>query len=114
MLADQNRLKPFVHRLMASPSTLIDAGIEVRRDLAVASSFASLRKRQPSTACGLGELPSRMLFGMALHGNLFRGHKSSPSLRGHQLGSRTVSDWRHWPGDHGCLGGWGTNSRCLF
>ena len=51
MLADQNRLKPFVHRLMASPSTFIDAGIEVRRDLAVASSFASLRKRQPSTAC---------------------------------------------------------------
>ena len=31
-----------------------------------------------------------------------------------KLGSRTVSDWRRWLGDHGCLGGWGTNSRCLF
>jgi hypothetical protein len=62
---------------------------------------------------GLGALVScRAGYCMALHGNLFRGHKSSPSLRSHQLGSRTVSDWRCWPGDHGCLGGRGTNSRC--
>jgi hypothetical protein len=72
--------QPFVHRLLASPSTLIDAGIEVRRDLAVAPPFVSLRSVSLQQPACLGELPSRKLYWMALHGNLFRGHKSSPSL----------------------------------
>jgi hypothetical protein len=54
---------PFVHRLLASPSTLIDAGIEVRRDLAVAPSFASLRSVSLQRPACLGELPSRLLHG---------------------------------------------------
>ncbi len=94
-------------RVRAPLSTLVS------RSAAIWQSLHPSPASEASAFNGLRALVScRAGYCMALHGNLFRGHKSSPSLRSHQLGSRTVSDWRCWLGDHGCLGGRGTNSRC--
>jgi hypothetical protein len=101
MLADQNGFKPFFHQLLAGPRTRIDAGVEGRRDLAIAPSFAGFRGVRLQPDAGLGQLAGRMLSRMYqrgetlplltaelhhifLHGNLFRGHEASPSLRSHR------------------------------
>ena len=103
MLADQDRLEPLFHQLLAGPGNRGGAGIQGRRDLAVTPAFARFRGVRLQKDARLGELPGRMfarmdqraeplalliveLHDVPLYGDLFRGHESSPSLRSHRFG----------------------------
>jgi hypothetical protein len=68
MLADQNGFKSLFHQLLAGPRNRIDAGVEGRRDLAIALSFASCRGARLLQDAGLDELAGRMLSGMCQRG----------------------------------------------
>jgi hypothetical protein len=103
MLADQHRLKPFFHQLLAGPGDRIGAGIEGLGNLAVAPSCARFRGVSLQQDACFGQQPGRVFADMyqrvepfplliaepnhiPLHGTLFRGHDASPSLRSHRFG----------------------------
>jgi hypothetical protein len=103
MLADQNRLEAFFHQLLARPGNRVDAGFEGLGNLAVTPSVASFRDVSFQQNACLGQLPGRVFahtyqrvetlplliaerHHVLLHGNPFRGHDASPSLRSYRFG----------------------------
>ena len=64
MLAHQNGLKPFFHKLLAGPSNRIGADIEGSRDLAVAPSLTSIQGVSLQQDASLGQLTGRMSSGI--------------------------------------------------
>jgi hypothetical protein len=104
MLADQDGLEPFFHQLLTGPCHRVDAGIQGRRNLAVTPSFAGFRGVSLQQDACLRQQPGRVfacmyqrveplpliiaeLHHIPLHGNLFRDHDASPSLRSHRFGN---------------------------
>ena len=61
MLADQDGLEPLFHQLLAGPGNRIDAGLQRRRDLAVAPAFAGVRGVGFQQDACLQQLLRRML-----------------------------------------------------
>ena len=97
MLAGQRSREPFLDQPLARPRDRIDAGLQRRRDLAVAPALTAVRGVSFQQNPGLQHLLRRMFAGMDqggelltlviaerhdvfLYGDLFAGHDSTPPL----------------------------------
>src|SRR5471030_63729 len=97
MLAGQRSVEPFLDQSLARPGDRIDAGLQRRRDLAVAPALTGVRGVSFQQNTGLQHLLRRMFADMNqggelltlviaerhdvfLYGDLSSGHGSAPSL----------------------------------